>query len=36
MNKPVTGEGVGYLAGLERRRKAEWQLFHNQIYELNA
>lgn len=36
MNKPVTGEGVGYLKGLERRRKAEWNLFHNNIYELNA
>lgn len=36
MNKPVTGQGVGYLPGLERRRKAEWQLFHYQNYELNA
>lgn len=36
MNKPVTGIGVGYLPGLERRRKAEWNLFHNHIYELNA
>lgn len=36
MSKPVTGQGVGYLSGLERRRKAEWQLFHYHNYELNS
>ncbi len=35
MRNPVTAGGV-YLSGLERRRKAEWQLFHYHNYQLNT
>lgn len=34
MNKPVTSNGK-YLRGLVRRREAEWNLFHNGVYEHN-
>jgi len=34
MNEPVKGGGV-YMSGLDRRRQAEWNLFHNGIYTLN-
>ena len=34
MSTPVTGGGK-YMAGLRRRRDAEWNLFHNGIYTFN-
>ena len=35
MSTPVIGGGQ-YLAGLDRRRQAEWNLFYNGIYTFNS
>jgi len=36
MNSPVTDTDGNYLLGLDRRRQAEWKLFHEGIYTLNS
>ena len=34
MSIPVTAQGAGYMAGLERRRKSEWRLFQTGYYDV--
>jgi murein DD-endopeptidase MepM/ murein hydrolase activator NlpD/GH24 family phage-related lysozyme (muramidase) len=32
LGKPITGQGVGVLAGLVKRRQVEWELFKTGVY----